>query len=424
MITKNIKKLIPQVKHHLKKKVTRTKKEPQDKIQKMNSYIFNYWKKITFHTKLRDIRKWIKWSDWTLINLPYRYIIASPTKFPEMYYWDSYFTVLGLKIHGLNSLAKGIVDNCLFLVNKYGFMPNGNRAFYLTRSQPPYLSQMVLEIYDIYQDKKWLNKAYHLIKKEYEGFWLKEPHLHPQSGLSRYYDLSSKDHAAEDESGWDTTVRFNHRCTQILPVDLNCNLYQYEVDLAKIARILKLRKTISARFKKLAWKRKRLINKYFWNQRKGMFFDYDFEKNKQLNFKTLASYMPLWCKVATSKQAKKLADNITLFLHLGGLATCDQNYGEKDHQWNYPNGWPPLQYLVVKGLDNYGYQDLAKKIAKCWVNMVIEVLKKDKVIWEKYDVIKKTKGFDDHRYKTPAGFGWTNAVTLWMMDYLGYKVKK
>ncbi|MBU1130598.1 alpha,alpha-trehalase [Patescibacteria group bacterium] len=396
----------------------------KEEIQKLNQYIFNYWKKITFHTHWKDIKKWIKWSDWSLINLPHRYIIPSPTQFPEMFYWDSYFTIQGLKVHRLNELAKSMVDNCLYLVAKKGFVPNANRTFYLTRSQPPFLSQIVLEVYGLFKDIKWLEKAYYMLIKEYEGYWTKEPHLLKEFGLSRFYDLSGKDHEAENESGWDTTPRFDHRCSQILPVDLNCNLYQYEVDLASMAKILKLGRGKPARWTRLAKKRKELINKYFWNETLGLFFDYDSAKKTQLAYKTLAAFMPMWCNLATRGQAEKLTKNLDLFLQPGGLATCDYNYHEYDHQWNYPNGWAPLQYLVIKGLDNYGYKKEAKEIAGRWVEMVIKVFEKDKVIWEKYDVVTKEKGFDDYRYKTPPGFGWTNAITVWLMDYLGYEVKK
>ena len=173
----------------------------------------------------------------TLLKLPYPYITpckASANFFQEMYYWDSYFAALGLSIQNRHDIIQNTVENMIYCINKFGFIPNGNRTYYLGRSQPPYFSCLVRMVYDHNRDKSWFKVANDALKKEYQ-FWTSPPRI-TDTGLSHYFDTKEKDHkAAECESGWDFTPRFADVCADVVPIDLNCLLFLIESTLSDIA---------------------------------------------------------------------------------------------------------------------------------------------------------------------------------------------
>ncbi len=347
----------------------------------------------------------------TLLGLPHPYVVPNTDLFNEMYYWDSYFTLLGLVELGWLELARGMTENCLYLIEKYGFVPNANRAYYLTRSQPPLLTSMINEIYSREKDDAWLRRALATAEKEYNHYWNAVPHLVPEIGLSRFFDSSGENQPTEEESGWDLTPRFLKRANDFCPVCLNGYLYKYESDFASYYLALGDAETAGV-WQRLAEKRRDLINEYMWDEKAGLFFDYDVKNARPSHVRTLAAYTPLWCHLATPDQAERLVANLHLFEHPGGLATCDQDYGMPERQWNFPNGWPPLQWLTVTGLQNYGYDAKARDIRDRWLNLCARVFEETGYLWEKYDVVNLTKGSDDERYKTQKGFSWTNAIFL------------
>lgn len=371
------------------------------RFKKYSDYLSDNWDKLT---------KFAPDNKGSLIGLPHPYVVPDLKRFNEMYYWDSYFVILGLLASDRFKLAKGMVDNLLYLQQRFGFIPNANRTYRLTRSQPPYLTSMIKEVFEISNDKKWLEIAFTIAKKEYEDVWLKDPRK-TKIGLSRYYDKTGENGWAEHESGWDHTPRFEDRATEICPVDLNCNLFKYEKDFAFFASVLK-KEDEAEKWEKKAEKRKELINKYMWNKRNGLFYDYDFVHKTKMKIKTLAAYHPLWSKLANEEQAEKLRENLKLFEQRWGIATCDQDYGFKDRQWNFPNGWPPLQWIVIKGLKNYHFDTDAKRIAHKWMNLCVHVHNETGEFWEKYDVVDGEIGTDDKLYMTLRGFGWTNGIFI------------
>lgn len=142
-----------------------------------------------------------------LLYLENKYVVPGG-RFNEMYGWDSYFIIRGLLRSGRLELARGMVDNFFFEIEHYGAMLNANRTYYLTRSQPPFLSSMFVDVYDALQksgrtDPTWLAKAYADLEKDYE-MWNRDPHLAGETGLSRYYDFGEgpPPEAAQDESGF------------------------------------------------------------------------------------------------------------------------------------------------------------------------------------------------------------------------------
>ncbi len=375
-------------------------------LKSVLKYIEDYWPKLVREHK-QDLR--------SLIGLPNSYIVpADGDVFQEQYYWDSYPIVRALIDHPKYSkLAIGMVDNLLYLVKRFGIIPNASRYYFLSRSQPPVLSSMVFLVYEKTKDKKWFSDAIKLVEEEYQDVWMGKIHLrnfrHVYKGLSRYYDLNALNVLAEAESGWDMSARFMGKCLDILPVDLNCLLYQYEVDLEKAYEILgnsfKAKKYKEAKDKRLS-----SINNLMWSDHEGYFFDYDWVKKRRSHLMTVAGVFPLSVGIASKKQAEGVLKVVE--------KTLQKKYGVvqsvkfvENFQWDYPNGWAPMQLRVVEGLLNYGYDHLALRVIAKWLSCNVKVFKETGSLWEKYDVVSGRIGVPD-RYPTQPGFGWTNAVFL------------
>ena len=210
----------------------------QDLIE-ARDYIKQYWTKVTrYHPK----------DDDSLLGLPNPYVVPSCSDkidfdFNEMYYWDSYFIAQGLLDESHRSLIIGILDNLIFLFNRFRIIPNASRTYLTGRSQPPFLTSFIFDVYQTYNmDLKWLQSNMKVAQAEYETVWMgsKQPNNRlVYKGLSRYYDINMLHDLAEAESGWDMTPRFNHKALNYLPIDLNCLLYKYEMDFARAERLFK-----------------------------------------------------------------------------------------------------------------------------------------------------------------------------------------
>lgn len=411
-----------------------------------------------------------------LLYLPNPYVVPGG-RFNEMYGWDSYFILLGLIRDGETALAKNMTDNFLYEVENYGKVLNANRTYYLSRSQPPFLSRMVLGVFQKKPDKNWLAKAYPLLEKYYE-FWTTEPHLTKETGLSRYYDFSDKpapeviaderdsegrthyDRAREyyrrnlvtdydeslfynaetdeltplfyrgdrsmRESGFDPSNRFGQFSVDIInynPVCLNSLLYLMEKDLAEIS--LKLGKITEAK----EWvtkveKRKMLINKLLWDERDGLYYDYNFPQKNLRRYPFVTAFYPLWTGAASRVQAQRVVENLTLFEQPGGLQTSSNRSGS---QWDAPFGWSPMQIIAVEGLRRYGYNREADRISVNYLSMVLKEFMQHNTIVEKYDVMRRESEISQdikYGYETNViGFGWTNAAFVRLYDELSAKDK-
>jgi alpha,alpha-trehalase len=344
-----------------------------------------------------------------------------------------------------------MVDNFIYLYERYGIIPNFNSPAATGRSQPPFLTSMVLDVYngyyfawrganpfkklvyDLEYYKLWLEKATEVAKHEYFRVWIDSDHLFHHS--ARGYSLSCYGDrdigyalSAELESGWDFTSRFYNRCNEFLPVDLNSYLFKYERDFAKIAAIVgdagEQKKWHEAREK-----RRDEINKYMWNEDQGFFFDYNHVHKRQSDFLSLAGFTPLWTGVATAKQAAKMVRKLPVFeTDYGLVITAKESLAPRlnlrriplryrpaiesvlaHKQWDYPNIWPPLEYLTVIGLIKYGYIEHATRIMKKSLESESSIFQKHGTFYEKRDGLKGDKTGDYH-YANQAGFGWTNAI--------------
>ncbi len=387
----------------------------------------------------------------SLIPLPFTYIVPGG-RFREIYYWDSYFTMLGLQQHCRIDLIESMINNFAYLIRTYGHIPNGNRRYYVSRSQPPFFALMVKLLATIKRDDGVYLQFKNELEKEY-GFWqygaeeiktAKGNHRVVQMPggelLNRYYDNNPQprqESYAEDvhcsktsmqpaekiftniragaESGWDFSSRwfadensFNTiQTTDIVPVDLNCLLYTLELTIAK-ANSLKGDEGNAKRFEEKAEKRREAILKYCWNMEQNFFCDYNLAETKQQRNITAAGLYPLFVKIASPEQAKAVA-HITekCLLKEGGIITTTNHSGQ---QWDAPNGWAPLQWIAYIGLNNYLYHSLSKDIAKRWLSLIEKVFRDTGKLMEKYNVEDLNKPAGGGEYPGQDGFGWTNGV--------------
>jgi alpha,alpha-trehalase len=385
------------------------------KYKQCVDYIKNNWKELTF---------FLPKAKGVYIGLPSPFVAPSTNDGVfenDQFYWDSYFIILGLIESDKINLAKGMVDNFAYLYKRFKIIPLRNKYYNLGISQPPFFTSMVLEIFNKTKDKKWLQEMTKIAESELENYWMNNERAHRAhkvyKDLSRYCDYWHTHLTSEHESGWDMTSRFYERCMDFLPIDLNSLLYKYEIDLSEIYKFIG-DKIKSKDYLDKAKKRKEIINELMWNDEKGFFFDYDYQNKKQSNFYSLAGFYPIWSGLATKHQAKKMKENLSVFEYDGGLAnTQKENLSTTFKQWDYPNGWPNQQWIVIKGLLNYGFKKDANRITHKWLELNKKVYEKTGTFWEKYNVLTLDIG-KDGRYPTQKGFGWTNAIFIKLVSEL------
>jgi alpha,alpha-trehalase len=405
-----------------------------------------------------------------LLYLPRPYVVPGG-RFNEMYGWDSYFIQMGLLRDNLVPLARDMADNFLYEIRHYGHILNANRTYYLSRSQPPFLTQMLLAVYRRTLDRQWLENALPEIAAYYR-YWITGPHL-TASDLSRYFDegtgpapevvaaerdsqgrthyelaqqyfrthkvtdydvrqyydakndrLTSQFYAGDRsmrESGFDPSDRFGPFSVDILnynPVCLNSLLYLMEAEAAEIMGILNHESEVEA-WKKRARERAALINKLMWDEHDGLYYDYDFVHHRLRRYPFLTTFYPLWAGIADRQQAARVAGNLVRFEQPGGLQTSTNPSG---NQWDAPFGWAPLQYIAVEGLRRYGYRAEADRIATKFLTLVNDQYRQSGVIVEKYDVVHRSADLSGRirfgYHSNEAGFGWTNAVYTALLDVL------
>lgn len=374
----------------------------------------------------------------TLLGVPKPYTVPCiEAAFQEMYYWDTYFTNVGLLLSGRAEQAINNVENMAYMIEKYGKMLNGTRTYYLNRSQPPFFTQMIYDIFDVKGDLEWLEKIYPTAEKEYL-FW--QANRMTKSGLNRYYCddrscfneesakcLADRCHIEmpEDketieqyakcmlsfaESGWDCNSRFGLRAHKFNPVCLNSLLYGMEESLAFFSEKLNNGKADKWHF--AAEKRKALMTELMWDSKNGAFYDYDFENGTLSDIFSAASFYPLTFNLATAKQAEATVKQLSKLEAAFGIVSCESKESLMSLQWDYPNGWACLHYMVIKGLLNYGYEDAARRIAAKYSALVEEVFEKTGNLWEKYDVINGAVS-TAREYDTPTMMGWSAGVYLY-----------
>jgi alpha,alpha-trehalase len=431
-----------------------------------------------------------------LLYLKNSYVVPGG-RFNEMYGWDSYFIIRGLLLDGRVDLARGMLENFFFEIEHYGAVLNANRSYYLTRSQPPFLSSMVMAVHEVQKaagqdDRVWLETAYSYVKRDH-AMWTQDPHLAGRTGLSRYYDFGegpamealqdendiyrqvteyflfhptipsyegdavdvpggrasgsvysvrvcgeSEAHSSCEperlvklkpnyykgdrsmrESGFDVSFRFGPygaATHHYAPVCLNSLLFKTERDLQEISRLLG-KKSDAAQWQNLAEERKRLVQKYLWDEKQGFFFDYDFENQQRSSYRYATTFYPLWAGLATDEQARAVVKNLNAFERAGGIAMSVQ---ETQGQWDYPFGWAPIQLLAVEGMRRYGHNAEADRVSTEFLSTVLENFVRDRTIREKYNVVSRSSETNVKAgyAANVVGFGWTNAAFVELLRSL------
>ncbi|NII12233.1 alpha,alpha-trehalase TreF [Oleiagrimonas sp. C23AA] len=416
-----------------------------DPDQSLTDHIDTLWDVLTRHPHEHPAHS-------SLLPLPYDYVVPGG-RFDEMYYWDSYFTMLGLAESGRPHLLRTMANNFAYLIDTYGHVPNGTRTYYLSRSQPPVFALMV----KLLEDRGVGHALDHLpqLKREY-AFWMRgaqdlksgDAHEHvvrldDGSLLNRYWDLRAepreesyredvataarssrpadevyRDLRAAAASGWDFSTRWldgaddlaTIRTTSLAPVDLNAFMFTLEHTIAHLARRSGDLATAET-FDRHAESRRKAISQHMWDAREGAFFDLDIEREQCRQCLTAAAAVPLFTGLATQAQADASAQTLRQrLLQEGGLGTTEYDSHE---QWDRPNGWAPLQWMAVMGLRRYGEMRLADSIAHRWLHTVGAVYEHKAKLVEKY-VLHEISGQSmggGGEYPLQDGFGWTNGVT-------------
>lgn len=363
----------------------------------------------------------------TLIGLPHPYLVpADGPMFQEMYYWDSFFMALGLVDTEYEYLILDMAENLAHLFRRYGLIPNGNRYYFLSRSQPPFLTALIWLAWEVKRKRgdadanRYLSSMMQLAQREHDTVWMGtvQPHQRQMmSGLSRYFDINFLDMLASCESGWDHSTRCDDLWLQHLPVDLNSILFVREMDFARAAGILHHPQR-AAVWRERAEARRKAVQELMWDGDTGFFYDYDWVHQRRNPHLSLAGFYPLWAGLATPDQAERVVQRwLPEFECPGGLVTTKEE--KAGRQWAYPNGWAPLQWLVVGGLERYGYTDDARRIMEKWVTNCAAVYAVTGAMWEKYNVVKTGANPEAGLYGSLAGFGWTNGVLVDFARRLG-----
>lgn len=393
------------------------------------------------------------------LPLTTRYVVPGG-RFREMYYWDSYFTMVGLQASGRDDLVADMIENFSALLDRYGHIPNGTRTYYLSRSQPPFFAAMVeLQAHGMNNRDAARALVRRLPQLEIEHqFWMEGAsglaagqahrrvvHLKNGSLLNRYWDDSAtprdeawledvetargstrpkeevyRDLRASAESGWDFSSRWfgdgrtlaTIRTTDIIPVDLNSLLYQLESTIARACAAAR-RPDCERNMQAQAAARRKAMFELLWDAEQGAFVDYDWRNDRRLTQITAATVYPLFAGVADEARAQRVARTLRdKLLMPHGLATTLIDTGQ---QWDHPNGWAPLQWVAIAGLRRYGENDLAETIAGRWVRENARVYCLTGKLVEKYNVRDAGEGAGGE-YPVQDGFGWTNAVLVKLLD--------
>lgn len=381
-------------------------------------YIAQYWPRI-IRQNYQD--------HGTLIGLPCRYLVPSDgSMFQEQYYWDSFFMGLGVVGTEHEQLIVDMAVNMAHLVRRFHLIPNSSRFYMLSRSQPPMFTSLIWLAHDVKQrrgdpdTREFLQEMIAVAIQEHEQVWMgtAQPH-HRQvfAGLSRYFDINYLHILASCESGWDHSTRCDDRWLDHLPIDLNAILYARERDFARAADYLG-QPAEAYEWCRRAAQRAEVINELMYDAEKGFFFDFDYTRQQRNPDPSLAGFFPLWAGLATPEQAERMVQLwLPAFERPGGLLTTLRR--RRERQWAAPNGWAPLHWIVVNGLERYGYTAEAQRIMWKWCANCAAVFAKTNKMWEKYNVLKIGCDVEHGLYGSVEGFGWSNAIFKDFAERLG-----
>ncbi|XP_069470509.1 trehalase [Ambystoma mexicanum] len=396
-------------------------------------------------------------------------VVVPGGRFREFYYWDSYWVINGLLLSEMPTTAKGMIQNFLYMVDRYGLIPNGGRVYYLRRSQPPFLTSMMESYMTNQNDTEFLRSNIHLLEKEYE-FWMTNRSVEVEMNgrnytLNRYNvqvgeprpesytdDLELASHLPADvrlsllaelksaaESGWDfssrwyatvgqvqTTTLMNTRTSTIVPVDLNAVLCRTERLLADFhGKLGNTEKVLE--FRKLLDRRLEAVHAIHWDESVGVWLDFDLQARARRNAFYPTNLSPMWADcmadLSSADKAVQYLENSNALSYQNGIPTSMSQSGQ---QWDFPNAWPPLQHMVIEGLAKSSStkgQELALRLSQNWITTNYGAFQKYRAMFEKYDVTNDGKPGGGGEYDVQEGFGWTNGVVLQLLDRYGAQLK-
>ncbi len=363
--------------------------------------------------------------------------------FINFYYWDTYFTNLGL-LEINPEQAKNNLDVMRFFVKKYGFVPNADHL--LDRSQPPLFTRGVYDYYQSTGDVEEVKECYPFMLIEY-NFW--QTKRATPIGLNRYYselegddcrnfyrgvlegrlqrpvqegvdEVSEGKHLlAIAESGWDFNPRYKtdyseFACADFAAVDLNSILYDVEKKIAYFSQLLGEEKN-RVIFEEAAATRKAAMQKYMRGEN-GIYLDYNYVTEARSEVLSVASVLPYALGIADDRESLSLIMDRLQAKY--GVLTCEKRANHTgEYQWDYPNMWPPMVYFVLNALVNVGMTEKAAEIASSYRTMVDECLEKTGHLWEKYNAIDGTPAVNNE-YDTPPMMGWTAGLYIYSKNFL------
>lgn len=407
----------------------------QAAIEQTLTYIDQHWEE-TYRTSREDSPK--------EIALPQPHTV--PSTDPSMwlfFYWDTYFTNLGLIRQGRVAQARNNAENVLYLIEKLGFIPNISVRIALNRSQTPVAAVLFDELHRLEPDRAWLERCYAAITKEY-AFWIalrqapnglaaNNNHADPETLANFYHVIKHRLRDIPDEpvarlcylrhkmaecEVWDFTPRFDQHCADFNAIDTNAVLFQVETIAAGWADELG-RPAEAQVWRDRAAHRRALVDLFLWDEERGYYFDYDWTKQRRGPVVSAAPYFALWTGMCSEAQAAALARNLPLIERAHGLITCAEgsNTSANTYQWDAPNAWPPLQAAAILGLRRYGYHADAKRIAEKYVLTCARNLEATGQLWEKYNCLTGNIDVADE-YKMPPMMGWTAGTFLLAAEVL------
>ncbi len=406
-------------------------------MRKVSAYIQSKWDSAVQRTEKDDPPR---------LYLPFPYTTpCGEDHFQDLYYWDTYFACVGLLIDGRRDLAAYDIRNFIYEIETYGFIPNSNAAYHLNRSQPPYFVHLLRDYLTSSGDKDLVRLGVTAAITEYD-FWMTERVC--DSGLNRHYHSASENeldsfynkvlrsrlgfvplspeerieigrhYTAEAETGRDFTPRFQGKCADFSPVELNANLYYYETTIPELGRETGV-PIDDAVWKNRAEKRLGLMNNLLWDEERGAYLDYGEKTGTRTPVLSTAAFSPLAAGAAEPEQAERVRLTLPLLEREWGIASTEpvsrwngpKFIGENpvpDFQWMHPNGWPPEQCIVIQGLLNYGYRADAKRIASKYLKTVNKLFEETGSLWEKINV--ETGRIGTGEYKAARMQGWSAGV--------------
>lgn len=390
----------------------------QPRWQKLDAEIRGWWPKDIGKADEAEVRA-DKAKTLLFLPLPFTTAAGTGSAYPDMYCWDTHFINQALIQHGHGAMALNNVRNQFSLIDRFGFVLNGNRTHYLTRSQTPLLWWSVASLLEHGQGKEFALEAYPRLEREYNGYWRATHHVTP-TGLSRAFDLGdpglTPELAAEAETGLDFTPLFGGDVRNCNPLIINAALIGYANTLASVAQTLNLRD--KARHYALeAKKLSRLVDELCWDDETGFYFDYDFVQGKRQPYWSVLGYWMMWTGVPSRARAKRMVAHLDEFLAPGGLTVTKEEYPSphdkwKRLQWNHPSAWPPLQIVAMQALDRYGFKAEAERVAANFLRNQLDTWDETGHLWERYDAVKGGADRKKERAEAYPFHGWSAASVV------------